>query len=251
MTDRTYEVGDVVAWAEVPDGALVFDPGDENWPEPAHALRLAGRGRWVHEARVTDWTLELEDWPWQAGAEQGQGAHGVTLVALNLRGDESADELCRLAEQFEKRSESRLERIQAALVALHAGDRPGAREQLLALWHELADDAAARCVLAHYLADTHDDPLEVLRWDERALQAAEGLTDAALKRLHPNLSLREFYPSLHLNLGEARRVVGDLAGAGASAEQALAAARALADDGYGQFIRAGIRRLLERVSREA
>lgn len=250
MTDRTYEVGDVVAWAEVPDGALVFDPGDDNWPEPAHALRLAGRGRWVHEARVTDWTLELEDWPWQAGAEQGQGAHGVTLVALNLRGDESAEELCRLAEQFEKRGESRLERIQGALVALHAGDRPGARALLLTLWHELADDAAARCVLAHYLADTHDDPHEVLQWDERALQAAEGLTDAALKRLHPNLSLREFCPSLHLNLGEARRVVGDLAGARASAEQALAAAGELPEDGYGQFIREGIRRLVERVGRE-
>ncbi|MFY0540444.1 hypothetical protein [Nannocystis pusilla] len=100
MTDRTYKVGDVVAWAEVPDGALVFDPGDENWPEPAYALRRAGRGRWVHEAHVTDWTLELEDWPWQTGAEQGQGAKGVTLVALNLSGDESADALCRLAEQL-------------------------------------------------------------------------------------------------------------------------------------------------------
>ena len=66
----------------------------------------------------------------------------------------------------------------------------------------------------------------------------------------PSLSLREFYPSLHLNLGEARRVVGDLAGARASAEQALAAAGELPEDGYGQFIREGILRLVERVSSE-
>ncbi|WAS96444.1 hypothetical protein [Nannocystis punicea] len=144
-------------------------------------------------------------------------------------------------------AESTLERIQVAVAALHAGDRPAARAHLLALWHELADDAAARCVLAHYLADAHDDPREVVRWDERALEAADGLTDDDLRRLHPALSLREFYPSLHLNLGEARRVAGDLAGARASAEQALGAARDLPEDGYGQFIRAGVRRLASRL----
>ncbi|WAS97794.1 hypothetical protein [Nannocystis punicea] len=106
MTERAFRVGDRVAWAEVPDGALVFDRGDEDWPEPAHALRLAGRGRWVHEAHVTDWTLELEEWPWQAGEERGQGTNGVTLVALGLTGEETAADLQRLAEVFAVRDEA-------------------------------------------------------------------------------------------------------------------------------------------------
>ncbi|MCY1054844.1 hypothetical protein [Nannocystis sp. SCPEA4] len=143
-------------------------------------------------------------------------------------------------------SDSSFSQVQAAIAALHAGDRPGARARLTELWHELADDGAARCVIAHYLADAHDDPREVLRWDERALAAADALSDDDLQRLHPSLSLRAFYPSLYLNLAEALRVLGDPR-ARVVAAQATAAAEALPEDDYGHFIRAAIRRLVARI----
>ncbi|MBZ5712971.1 hypothetical protein [Nannocystis pusilla] len=106
MTDRTYRVGDVVAWSEVQDGWLVRDAGSDLWAEPAYALRLAGRGRWVHEERVTDWTLTLEDWPWETGEAAEYGANGVTIVAMNLGGTETAGDLQGLAEAFAERAAS-------------------------------------------------------------------------------------------------------------------------------------------------
>jgi len=99
------KIGDVVAWADVPDEALVFDRGSDMWPEPAHAIRRAGRGRWVHEERVTDWTLTLEDWPWQAGEDSGQGANGVSIVALDVPTDATAEHLCELAGRFAVRED--------------------------------------------------------------------------------------------------------------------------------------------------
>ncbi len=63
--ERAVKVGDVVAWADVPDGALVREDGPS--------------------------------WPWGFYKER------VTIVALGLTGQESADDLRRLAEMFEVR----------------------------------------------------------------------------------------------------------------------------------------------------
>ncbi|MCY1055659.1 hypothetical protein [Nannocystis sp. SCPEA4] len=106
MTERTYNVGDVVAWSEVQDGWLVLDTGSDLWADSAYVLRLAGRGRWIHEERVTDWTLTLDDWPWETGEEVKYGANGVTIIAMNLTGKETAGDLQGLAEAFAKRAVS-------------------------------------------------------------------------------------------------------------------------------------------------
>jgi hypothetical protein len=103
MTGKTPEIGDTVAWADVPDGALIRDRPSDLWAETGHAVRLAGRGRWVHEERVLDWSVDEDDWPWHKGEELGQGADGVTVVALGLTGRETADELQRVTELFEVR----------------------------------------------------------------------------------------------------------------------------------------------------
>ncbi|RSN88456.1 hypothetical protein DMH26_31145, partial [Streptomyces sp. WAC 05379] len=87
-----------------------------------------------------------------------------------------------------------LTRIGQVVMLMHAGDREEARRRLLDLWAELGEgaDPLHRCTLAHYLADTQDDPLDELAWDLRALAAAEGAGGA--------VAVRALYPSLHLNL---------------------------------------------------
>lgn len=66
-------------------------------------------------------------------------------------------------------------RIGQVVMLLHAGDREEARNRLTALWAELGEqgDPLHRCTVAHYLADTQDDPEDELSWDLRALRAAD------------------------------------------------------------------------------
>ncbi|MER8072401.1 hypothetical protein ABTZ59_29330 [Streptomyces sp. NPDC094034] len=70
-------------------------------------------------------------------------------------------------------------RIGQAVMLLHGGDREEARNRFGLLWAELgeAGDAFHRCALAHYMADTQDDPGDELAWDLRALTAADGLRE--------------------------------------------------------------------------
>ncbi|MYS50957.1 hypothetical protein GTW46_12960, partial [Streptomyces sp. SID6013] len=92
-------------------------------------------------------------------------------------------------------------RIGQVVMLHHAGDREEARHRFLALWAEIGErgDPLHRCTLAHYLADTQDDPAEELAWDLRALSAAEELTEDRLAGRHEATSAaRALYPSLHL-----------------------------------------------------
>lgn len=90
------------------------------------------------------------------------------------------------------------------------GDRAGARDVYAALWASLDaagdDDPMHRVWVAHVTADAQDDPAEQVHWDLVALRAA----DAAAERGGVDgVSVRTFYPSLHLNLGEGFRRLGD------------------------------------------
>ncbi|MGV9676884.1 hypothetical protein ACWDSJ_16540 [Nocardia sp. NPDC003482] len=122
------------------------------------------------------------------------------------------------------------------------GDPAGARERMTALWRTVgaAGDPLHRCTIAHYLADLFDDPAEALTWDVRALDAAEALTDERVRAHHEGLSVAGFYPSLHLNLADNFRRLGSFDAAHRHLEQARAGTPALADDGYGSVVRAGI-----------
>ena len=132
--------------------------------------------------------------------------------------------------------------ITAAIARLHAGDRGGARADLLALWEKLEANGAPlhRCTLAHFLADTEKDVPAELMWDRRALLAATGADDG--RDLDPvDPALKTFLPSLHLNAGDAYRRMGDLAEARRHAEAGLARAAVLPDDGYGATTKGGLR----------
>ncbi|MEV5954457.1 hypothetical protein AB0M11_11885 [Streptomyces sp. NPDC051987] len=127
-----------------------------------------------------------------------------------------------------------LTRIGQVVMLHHAGDREEARRRLLDLWAEIGEHGAPlhRCTLAHYLADTQDDPSDELAWDLRALSAAEGAA-----------GLRGFYPSLHLNLAADYVKLGRTEAARSHLRRARGAATALGDDGYGDGVRAAISRL--------
>ncbi|MFG2141470.1 hypothetical protein [Streptomyces sp. NPDC048650] len=143
-----------------------------------------------------------------------------------------------------------------------AGDREEARNRLSELWHEIGPqgDAFHRCALAHYMADTQDDPRDELDWDLRALEAAEGfVTEPAGGPVpertiaegpdarHPLAALRAFFPSLHLNLAADYVTLNRPADARAQLRRARASTNALADGEYRQGLREAIDRLAVRL----
>ncbi|WP_326826000.1 hypothetical protein [Streptosporangium sp. NBC_01756] len=130
----------------------------------------------------------------------------------------------------------------------HSGDREAARRLFAGLWEEIgaAGDPLHRCALAHSMADVQDDVREELRWDLRALEAADLVTDERAQQAGV-AAVRGFYPSLHLNLGDAYHKLGDLDRARDHLERGRAAVDALGDDGYGQMIRQGLDRLADRL----
>jgi tetratricopeptide (TPR) repeat protein len=100
-------------------------------------------------------------------------------------------------------------------VQLHHGQgrRTAARHVLAQLWDEIGGeqgDPLHVCVLAHAMADVQDDVHDELAWDQRALTAADQLTDARMAQAGVLLPVAGLYPSLHLNLAECYRKLGDL-----------------------------------------
>ncbi|MFJ4468724.1 hypothetical protein ACIP2X_14720 [Streptomyces sp. NPDC089424] len=136
-------------------------------------------------------------------------------------------------------------RIGQVVMLFHAGDREEARQRFLQLWAEIGEDGDPlhRCTLAHYMADTQDDPCDELSWDLRALGAAEELSDDRPAAHEGALAVRALYPSLHLNLAADYVRLGRSDAARIHLRRARGAADALADDPYGQGVRAAIGRM--------
>ncbi|MFD0310625.1 hypothetical protein [Streptomyces sp. NPDC127119] len=169
-----------------------------------------------------------------------------------------------MAEQQEQAAaDAMTTRIGQAVMLLHGGDREEARSRFLDLWAEIGEegDALHRCTLAHYMADTQDDPSDELAWDLRALSAADELTDQLTDELtddrgadhperHPSLAVRAFYPSLHLNLAADYVKLGRSEAARGHLGAARAGVGVLGDDAYGDGVRASIGRLESRLDRE-
>ncbi|MFF7893396.1 hypothetical protein ACFZDI_16145 [Streptomyces sp. NPDC007907] len=138
-----------------------------------------------------------------------------------------------------------LTRIGQVVMLHHAGDREEARARLLGLWAEIGEhgDALHRCTLAHYLADTQDDPADELAWDLRALTAAEEARQEDLAVT----AVAALYPSLHLNLAHDYVRLGRYDAARVHLWRARDTAFALVDDGYGTGVWAAIARLESRL----
>ncbi|MHB6905768.1 hypothetical protein [Streptomyces sp. DB-54] len=154
-------------------------------------------------------------------------------------------------------------RLGQAIMLHRAGDREEARNRLAALWQEIGPrgDAFHRCALAHYMADTQDDPRDELDWDLRALEAAEGFVTERPARpqptgagpaggagpRHPLAALRAFFPALHVNLAADYAGLDRPADARAQLRRARASVRALADGEYRRRLTAAIIRLELRI----
>ncbi|WP_455351835.1 hypothetical protein [Streptomyces sp. SYSU K217416] len=154
-----------------------------------------------------------------------------------------------MIEQQESSEDAVMTRIGQAIMLLHGGDREEARNRFGVLWSEIGEngDPLHRCTLAHYMADTQDDPADELAWDLRALSAADGLSDERVAQHHATLAVRAFYPSLHLNLAADYVKLQRPDAARVHLDRARAATGTLGDDGYGNGIRAAIERLQARL----
>lgn len=139
--------------------------------------------------------------------------------------------------------------IVAAIRRLHSGDREGARAAFEEIWSGMGEDADPFhvCTLSHYMADTQDEVSSELEWDLRALEAADRVTDGRAKAHHASLSMRSFYPSLHLNVGDACLRLGDIGKAREHARSARSALGDLPDSPLAEMTREAIARLSQRV----
>jgi hypothetical protein len=132
----------------------------------------------------------------------------------------------------------------------HRGQREAARELFAQIWDDIGGeqgDPLHVCVLAHSMADVQDDVRQELMWDLRALAAADQVTDERVAQAGVPLSVAGLYPSLHLNLSDCYRKLGDLGRAREHLRQARAEIGALGDDEYGQLIKNGLERLTEQL----
>lgn len=138
-------------------------------------------------------------------------------------------------------------------VQLHhqQGQRDAAREVFARIWDEIGaeqGDPLHICVLAHAMADVQDDVHQELIWDQRALAAADLLTDARLARAGVTLPVAALYPSLHINLGDCYRKLGDIDQAREHLQHARAGIGALGDDEYGRLIKTGLQQLATQLA---
>lgn len=141
-------------------------------------------------------------------------------------------------------TDATLARIGHAVQVHHGeGRRDAARELFAEIWADIggeAGDPLHVCVLAHSMADVQDDVREELLWDQRALAAAGRITDDRVAEAGVPMSVAGLYPSLHLNLAECHRKLGDLGRAREHLAEARAGIGALGDDEYGRLIRRGL-----------
>jgi len=141
-------------------------------------------------------------------------------------------------------------RIGHAVELGQRGERQNARQLFAELAEQIGPDGDAlhRVALAHAMADVQDDARDELAWDLRALQAADAVTDERAAQAGVAGPVAGFYPSLHLNLGEDYRRLGDLPAARRHLELGQVAAAVLRDDGYSRMIGGGLERLAARLA---
>jgi hypothetical protein len=149
--------------------------------------------------------------------------------------------------------EPMLQRIADATALAAEGGEDEARDALAVAWEELgpAGDPLHRCALAHAMADLQDDVGDELRWDLRALEAYGLITDERAAEAGVTGPVYGFEPSLHLNIADCYRRLGEPWDARDHLELGLAAVDALGDDPYGRMIRDGLERLRERLDADA
>lgn len=134
-----------------------------------------------------------------------------------------------------------LARVPQGIELRQQGRNREAREVFDQLWAEIggeAGDPMARCMIAHSNADAQDDVEDELRWDHIALDAARAVTDEQVTAAGMDASgAAALFPSLHLNLAECYRKLGNFEQARAHLSDARQTLDALPDGDYATTIR--------------
>lgn len=104
-------------------------------------------------------------------------------------------------------------------------------------WDRSVDDCEA-CIAAHYVARHQTTDRDTLRWNEIALDRADRVADDRV---------RQFYPSLYLNLGRSHESLGDLDRARRYYELAAACLVVLPPGPYAEIVRAGLEGARQRL----
>ena len=78
------------------------------------------------------------------------------------------------------------------------GNMQAACELYQQAWATSTDDYEA-CIAAHYLARCQESPEDIFYWNQIALDRAQAVD---------NERVREFYPSLYLNMGRSYELLG-------------------------------------------
>jgi hypothetical protein len=107
-------------------------------------------------------------------------------------------------------------------------------------WALRQDDYEA-CIAAHYLARQQETLADSLHWNQVALEHALAVAGD---------QVREFLPSLYLNLGWSHEVLGDAGAARTHYDAGAALLDALPAGPYTETVRAGLARGLERTGND-
>ena len=118
------------------------------------------------------------------------------------------------------------------------GDKRGASQLFLQAWLRSATDFE-KFTAAHYVARHQKNISDKLKWDKTALKHALNINDESTK---------ETLPSLYLNIGKCYEDLNDLDNAKSNYQAAFSYAVFLPDNGYGNMIRTGIEKGLERTT---
>jgi len=118
------------------------------------------------------------------------------------------------------------------------GRTDDARLLFIQAWEQSENDYDA-CIAAHYVARHQKTPEEILHWNKESLDRADAVNDERVQG---------FYPSLYLNMGKAYEDLGNGEQAKRHYELAAAKMSSLPEGRYGEIVRDGINRGLQRVS---
>lgn len=114
-----------------------------------------------------------------------------------------------------------------------------ASKLFLQAWNEATNDFE-KFTAAHYVARHQKSVADKLKWDETALQLALKINDDTIKGT---------YPSLYLNIAKCYEDLNDIDNARTNYQLALSFSHLLANDGYGNMIRNGIKNGIKRVTK--
>lgn len=121
-----------------------------------------------------------------------------------------------------------------------AGRLDDASALFMRAWEQAQDDYEA-CIAAHYVARHQPSFEENLRWNQESFARAEAVGDERV---------RDFYPSLLLNLGHSYEILGAAAEARKYYDLAVERVDALPPGPYSDVVRRGISAAQQRIGKQ-